>query len=248
MKTFKTFLFEEMASNNVSISDIAPQIPDTSKNLNFTPPTGPSNKPTKPVGKENTKKPNNKRSDDDDSEDDTEPDFDSWLANHPMPGNRDADGDGVVSEDEQWAYEEAWKTWRDELLDWMLNRSQNNQPRFPDDDEPYFPGEWGGQWHHWMRETDDLADERYRLPGDPPQRPLPPDMSKEDYEFWKKLLGIKGPESRDIFDWIWRFYRAGQPGFPHVESPVNPNNPNDVDPLFPNSPSRIPRRPGEYNA
>jgi|LakMenEpi03Aug12_release.lakeMendotaPanAssembly.Ray.scaffolds.fasta_scaffold567097_1 hypothetical protein len=245
MKTFKTFLFEEMASKNVSISDVTPEITDTSTNLNFTQSTGLS---TKPDGKVNTPKPINKRSDDDDA--DQEEDFDGWLANHPMPGNRDADGDGVVSEDEQWAYEAAWKTWRDELLDWMLNRQQDNQPRFPENDEPYFPGEWGGQWHHWMRETDDLADERYRLPGDPPQRPLPPDMSKEDYEFWKKLLGIKGPESRDIFDWIWRFYRAGQPGFPYVESPVNSDNPNDVDPLFPNSPSRtrIPRRPGEYQA
>jgi hypothetical protein len=246
MKTFKTFLFEEMASNNVSISDIAPQIPDTSKNLNFNSPTGVSNTAMNTVGKVNTKKPNNKRSDNDD---DQEEDFDGWLANHPMPdpNSRDANGDGVVSEDEQWAYEAAWKTWRDDLLDWMLNRNMNNPPRFPENDEPYFPGEYGGQFDHWSREVDRLSDERYSQPGDPP-RPLPPDLSKEDYEFWKKLLRIKGPEARDIFDWIWRYYRVGQPGFPGVQSPVDTEYPYGTDPLFPNSPSRIPRRPGEREA
>jgi hypothetical protein len=242
MKTFKTFLFEEMASNNVSISDVAPQIPDTSKNLNFNSPTGVSNTAMNTVGNVNTKKPNTKRSDDTGDEED----FDGWLGNHPMPdpNSRDANGDGVVSEDEQEEYNDAWKRWRDELLDWMYNRLQNNPPRLPDYNEPFFPGEYGGQHDYWSREVDRLSDERYSQPGDPP-RPLPPDLSKEDYEFWKKLLRIKGTEARDIFDWIWRFYRAGQPGFPGVTSPVNPSNPNEVDPLFPNSPSL---RPGERQA
>ena len=246
MKTFKTFLFEEMASNNVSISDVAPQITDTSKNLNFTPPTGPSTKPTKPVGKENTKQPNNKRSDDDDGDDE---DFDGWLGHNPMPdpSDYDSDGDGKVDDDKRDEYNQAWQTWRDNLLDWMLQNVQNQEPRFPEDDEPYYPGESDGQWRHWMQEYERTSDERYRQPGDPPLN-LPPDMSKEDYEFWKKLLGIRGPESRDIFDWVWRYYRAGQPGFPHVDSPVDTEYPYGTDPLFPNSPSRIPRRPGEYNA
>jgi len=251
MKTFKTFLFEEMAANNVSLSDVAPQIPDTSKNLNFTPTTGPSNKPTKPVGKENTKKPNNKRSDDDDSgDDDSEPDFDTWLGNHPMPdpSDYDSDGDGKVDDDKKDEYDSAWERWRDELLDWMLHRTQNSQPRIPEnDDEPYIPGQHNVDFHHWMGEVEDLTNERYRQPGDGPNRPLPPDMSKEDYEFWKKLLGIQGLESREIFDWIWRFYRAGQPGFPHVESPVDPNW-SYPDPLFPVSSPQGPRRPDQRTA
>jgi hypothetical protein len=118
----------------------------------------------------------------------------------------------------------------------------NNPPRFPEDDEPYFPGEYGGQFDHWNREIDTLSDERYRQPGDPPLN-LPPDMSKEDYEMWKKLLRIKGSEARDIFDWIWRYYRAGQPGFPGVTSPIDSDG--YADPLFPNSPSL---RPGERQA
>jgi len=246
MKTFKTFLFEEMAANNVSISDVAPQITDTSTNLNFNSPTGPLTKPTKPVGKENTKKPINKRSDDDSGD---EEDFDGWLANNPMPDPSDplydSDGDGRVDDDRRAAYEDAWRVWRDNLLEWMIDNHLHNPPRFPENDEPYLPGEYGGQFDHWDRGYDRLADERYREPGDPPLN-LPPEMSKEDYEFWKKLLRIKGPEARDLFDWIWRFYRAGQPGFPGVTSPVEPDG--WVDPLFPNSPSRIPRRPGEYQA
>jgi hypothetical protein len=84
-----------MTANNVSISDVAPQITDTPKNLNFTPATGSSTKPTKPVGKENTKQPNNKRSDDDDGDDE---DFDGWLGHNPMPdpSDYDSDGDGKV--------------------------------------------------------------------------------------------------------------------------------------------------------
>jgi hypothetical protein len=199
------------------------------------------------VGKVNTKKPNNKRSDDDNNGDDE--DFDGWLRNNPMPDPSDplydSDGDGMVDPDKREAYEDAWKSWRDNLLDWMLNRNMNNPPRFPEDDEPYFPGEYGGQFDHWNREIDILSDERYRQPGDPPLN-LPPDMSKEDYEMWKKLLRIKGSEARDIFDWIWRYYRAGQPGFPGVTSPIDPDG--YADPLFPNSPSRTPRRPGEYQA
>jgi hypothetical protein len=192
-------------------------------------------KPTKPI---------NKRSDDGNGDDE---DFDGWLANNPMPnpGDYHSDGEGRVDDDQRAAYQDAWRSWRDNLLDWMLNNSLNNSPRFPEVGEPYYPGEYGGQYDQWNIDHGRLSDERFRQPGDPPLN-LPPDMSKEDYEMWKKLLRIKGPEARDLFDWIWRFYRAGQPGFPGVESPVEPGG--WVDPLFRNSPSRIPRRPGEYNA
>lgn len=203
-------------------------------------------KPTKPVGKENTKKPINKRSDDDNGDDQ---DFDGWLANHPMPDpsdpRYDSNGDGMVDEDKRDAYNQAWQTWRDNLLDWMLQNVENREPRVPGEDEPYYPGESDGQWRQWLRDRERTSDERYNIPADHPLN-LPPDMSKEDYEFWKELLRIKGPEARDLFDWIWRFYRAGQPDFPGVHGPIDSDG--YVDPLFPNSPSRIPRRPGEYNA
>jgi hypothetical protein len=246
MKTFKTFLFEEMTANNLSISDVSSQIPDNPKNLNFTPATGPSTKPTKPVGKENTKKPNNKR---DDEDDDIEPDFDTWLRNHPMPdpSTRDADGDGIISEDEQDAYNQAWQTWRDELLDWMVQHIYNQQPRIPEnDDVPYIPGQQNVDFHHWMQEYERATDERYRQPGDGPLN-LPFDMSKEDYELWKDLLRIRGTEAREIFDWIWRYYRAGQEGFPHVESPTDPRWRYN-DPLFPHTSPGPARRPGEHHA
>ena len=91
MKTFKTFLFEEMTANNVSISDVAPQITDTPKDLNFISPTGPSTKPM------------NKRDDDEDYN--NEPDFETWLANHPMPPlSADENDDGVVTAAEQAAW------------------------------------------------------------------------------------------------------------------------------------------------
>ena len=252
MKTFKTFLFEEMTANNVSISDVAPQITDTSKNLNFTPATGLSTKPTKPVGKENTKKPNNKRDDDEDDDYNNEPDFDTWLANHPMPPlSADADGDGIITDLEQSMYDQAWTEWRDNLLNWMLRRQYDQEPSLPGNDEPYIPGEWNNDWEHWWRDVQRTSDEYLGNPGDPPLN-LPPDMSKEDYEFWKSLLRIRGMEAREIFDWIWRFTRAGQWGFPNVESPVHPgDNPLDdpwSEPLFPNSSPGPARRPGEHHA
>ena len=237
MKTFKTFLFEEMTANNVSISDVAPQITDTPKDLNFISPTGPSTKPM------------NKRDDDEDYN--NEPDFETWLANHPMPdpSTRDADGDGVVTAAEQAAYEQAWNAWRDMLLNWMYWRHAEQEPTF--DDDVYIPGEQNNNWEHWYRGLDHINHEYQGQPGDPPLN-LPFDMSKEDYEMWKDLLRIRGTEAREIFDWIWRYYRAGQYGFPNVESPVHPGeNPLDdpwSDQLFPNSSPGPARRPGEHHA
>ena len=258
MKTFKTFLFEEMTANNVSISDVAPQITDTPKNLNFTSPTGPSTKPTKPtkpVGKENTKKPNNKRDDDEDDDYNNEPDFETWLANHPMPpSSADANNDGTITDLERSMYEQAWNEWRDSLLNWMINRQMDQEPDYNGNGEDiYIPGEQNNNWEQWYRGLQSITHEYQTQPGDPPLN-LPFDMSKEDYEMWKDLLRIRGTEAREIFDWIWRYYRAGQEGFPNVESPVHPSSDPLGDPwsepLFPNtSPwSPWPRRPGEHHA
>jgi hypothetical protein len=251
MKTFKTFLFEEMTANNVSISDVAPQITDTPKNLNFTPPTSLSTKQTKPDGKLNTKKPNNKSDDDEDDEDlNDQPDFETWLANHPMPPlSADENDDGVVTAAEQAAYEQAWSAWRDMLLNWMYWRHAEQEPTF--DDDVYIPGEQNNNWEHWYRGLEHINHEYQGQPGDPPLN-LPFDMSKEDYEMWKDLLRIRGTEAREIFDWIWRYYRAGQEGFPNVESPVHPGeNPLDdpwSEPLFPNSSPGPSTLPGQHHS
>jgi hypothetical protein len=241
MKTFKTFLFEEMTANNVSISDVSPQITDTPKNLNFISPTGPS---SKSINK-------SKQVPDPDDDDDlnNEPDFDTWLANHPMPGNADANNDGIITDLEQSMYEQEWNAWRDMLLNWMFWRYHDQEPEF--DDNVDLPGEQNNEWEHWYRGLEHITHEYQGQPGDPPLN-LPFDMSKEDYEMWKDLLRIRGTEAREIFDWVWRYYRAGQEGFPNVESPVHPSENPLEDPwseqLFPISSPGPARRPGEHHA
>jgi len=253
MKTFKTFLFEEMTANNVSISDVAPQITDTPKDLNFTPPTSLSTKQTKPDGKLNTKKPNNKRDDDEDDDYNNEPDFETWLANHPMPpSSADSNGDGIITDLEQSMYEQQWTEWRDGLLNWMINRQMDQEPDYNGNGEDiYIPGEQNNNWERWYRGLQSITHEWQTQPGDPPLN-LPFDMSKEDYEMWKDLLRIRGTEAREIFDWIWRYYRAGQEGFPNVESPVHPGeNPLDdpwSEPLFPNSSPGPSTLPGQHHS
>lgn len=215
MKSFKQFLIEN-ETNNVEPAESDVQMTDF--NL---PQQKLQNQPTKQDNKNVSPEDENSPEEVEDTPSNEEPETEEqWRERNKEPEMEDfdKDGDGKLSEEELFDYEQAYETWLYYLELW---RHDQKEPK-PEDFDGRI-GEYQEAYEKWVRERnriyhrfdpDTFPDPEQQNPGK-----LPPGA---DYEYWwtlfRQIYGNDG-DMQQFYDWVWRMMRGQTPGFEHIDPP-----------------------------